>query len=320
MSSGRVSDCEASDWEDSLALSQSARRPHVKTASPSGSGSDSASDSDSDSVSGGKATTKPNTAQKTKLKSRTKSKDLHPAKNRRTRGPLLISIDFSVPRPVKALGTVKMAGDATAARSTLSKAFRLPSITDPTRQPLSIRGAGGAAGGAWSLGMVRRGASALLDRPLHDPDEPGALVLHAPPPRSATVRLDALKHKSINSAPPPEVHVVVDPFLGSKLRPHQVEGVRFLYDCTTGSKVDGAFGCIIADEMVSSPSLSLPTLLPYSLPYTSLLPLSLLTISTISHASRNLLSKPPGPRQDLPMRDPPLDAPSTIPIRRQTNH
>lgn len=30
------------------------------------------------------------------------------------------------------------------------------------------------------------------------------------------------------------VHVVVDPVLGKVLRPHQVEGVRFLYRCTTG--------------------------------------------------------------------------------------
>lgn len=34
------------------------------------------------------------------------------------------------------------------------------------------------------------------------------------------------------------------------LRPHQLEGVQFLYDCTTGRKADNAFGCIMADEMV----------------------------------------------------------------------
>nr|CAG8510649.1 1780_t:CDS:10 [Entrophospora candida] len=46
-----------------------------------------------------------------------------------------------------------------------------------------------------------------------------------------------------------KVHVVVDPLLGKKLRPHQVEGVKFLYNCTTGKTFPDAFGCIMADEM-----------------------------------------------------------------------
>ena len=33
------------------------------------------------------------------------------------------------------------------------------------------------------------------------------------------------------------------------LRPHQREGVKFLYDCVTGSKIEGSYGCIMADEM-----------------------------------------------------------------------
>jgi DNA repair and recombination RAD54-like protein len=44
-------------------------------------------------------------------------------------------------------------------------------------------------------------------------------------------------------------HVVVDPVLAKILRPHQVEGVRFLYKCTTGKVDPNAFGCIMADEM-----------------------------------------------------------------------
>ncbi|KAJ1951845.1 DNA-dependent ATPase protein rad54, partial [Linderina pennispora] len=46
-----------------------------------------------------------------------------------------------------------------------------------------------------------------------------------------------------------EVPVVVDPALGRKLRPHQVEGVKFLFNCTTGRIYKNAFGCIMADEM-----------------------------------------------------------------------
>jgi DNA repair and recombination RAD54-like protein len=44
-------------------------------------------------------------------------------------------------------------------------------------------------------------------------------------------------------------HVVVDPTLTHVLRPHQVEGVKFLYQCTTGKVYPDAYGCIMADEM-----------------------------------------------------------------------
>lgn len=47
----------------------------------------------------------------------------------------------------------------------------------------------------------------------------------------------------------PNVPVVIDPRLAKVLRPHQVEGVKFLYKCTTGQVVPKAFGCIMADEM-----------------------------------------------------------------------
>lgn len=46
-----------------------------------------------------------------------------------------------------------------------------------------------------------------------------------------------------------KVPVVIDPRLGKVLRPHQVEGVKFLYRCTTGLVDEKACGCIMADEM-----------------------------------------------------------------------
>lgn len=46
-----------------------------------------------------------------------------------------------------------------------------------------------------------------------------------------------------------KVPVVIDPRLGKVLRPHQVEGVKFLYRCCTGLMVENAYGCIMADEM-----------------------------------------------------------------------
>jgi len=47
----------------------------------------------------------------------------------------------------------------------------------------------------------------------------------------------------------PKVAVVIDPKIAKVLRPHQIEGVKFLYRATTGKIHDGAFGCIMADEM-----------------------------------------------------------------------
>jgi DNA repair and recombination RAD54-like protein len=46
-----------------------------------------------------------------------------------------------------------------------------------------------------------------------------------------------------------KVPVVIDPRLAKILRPHQIEGVKFLYRCTTGLLANNAWGCIMADEM-----------------------------------------------------------------------
>jgi hypothetical protein len=46
-----------------------------------------------------------------------------------------------------------------------------------------------------------------------------------------------------------ELHVVVDPSLARILRPHQREGVKFMWDCVTGQRIEDNFGCIMADEM-----------------------------------------------------------------------
>jgi len=52
--------------------------------------------------------------------------------------------------------------------------------------------------------------------------------------------------------------VVVDPMLSKILRPHQREGVKFMYDCVTGRKVQGGRGCIMADEMVRASAQAIP--------------------------------------------------------------
>jgi DNA repair and recombination protein RAD54B len=43
--------------------------------------------------------------------------------------------------------------------------------------------------------------------------------------------------------------VVVDPILTKYLRPHQREGVQFLYNCITGQGGFKGNGAILADEM-----------------------------------------------------------------------
>ena len=45
------------------------------------------------------------------------------------------------------------------------------------------------------------------------------------------------------------VPVVLDHILSRKLRPHQIEGIKFLYECVMGYRGHGGQGCILADEM-----------------------------------------------------------------------
>ncbi|XP_019488534.1 PREDICTED: DNA repair and recombination protein RAD54B-like [Hipposideros armiger] len=47
----------------------------------------------------------------------------------------------------------------------------------------------------------------------------------------------------------PVVDVVIDPHLVHHLRPHQREGITFLYECVMGMRVNNRCGAILADEM-----------------------------------------------------------------------
>lgn len=85
---------------------------------------------------------------------------------------------------------------------------------------------------------VRR---STIRRALHDPYACNALILYEPPKYSEHEIMTMDKNKIL-------VHVVVDPILSNILRPHQREGVKFMYDCVTGVKGD-FYGCIMADEM-----------------------------------------------------------------------
>ncbi|XP_043858264.1 DNA repair and recombination protein RAD54-like [Dromiciops gliroides] len=123
-------------------------------------------------------------------------------------------------------------------RSILSKPFKVPI---PNYQgPLGLR----------ALGIKRAG----LRHALHDPFEEGALVLYEPPPLSAHDQLKLDREKL-------PVHVVVDPVLSKILRPHQREGVKFLWECVTSRRIPGSHGCIMADEMGLGKTLQCITLM-----------------------------------------------------------
>ncbi|MCI4391368.1 hypothetical protein PGIGA_G00133440 [Pangasianodon gigas] len=77
-------------------------------------------------------------------------------------------------------------------------------------------------------------------KPRHDPNSPGALVMPRP----------SANHQWLcNKNGLPLVDVVVDPHLTNHLRPHQREGVVFLYECLVGMRLAGRCGAILADEM-----------------------------------------------------------------------
>ncbi|KAM3620036.1 uncharacterized protein V6R79_017352 [Siganus canaliculatus] len=123
-------------------------------------------------------------------------------------------------------------------RSILNKPFKIP-IQNYT-----------GIQGIKALGLKRAG----VRRALHDPFAEDALVLYEPPALCSHDQLKADKEKQ-------PVHVVVDPVLGKVLRPHQREGVKFLWECVTGRRIPGSFGCIMADEMGLGKTLQCITLM-----------------------------------------------------------
>ncbi|KLU84539.1 DNA repair protein rhp54 [Magnaporthiopsis poae ATCC 64411] len=136
-----------------------------------------------------------------------------------------------------------------------------------------------------TLGL-RQGAT-FVAKPLHDPSGEFAIVLYdptiddkakvpatpaeKPAEAEAASQLDApLVHKSLAEilgikkkveGERPRVPVVIDPRLAKVLRPHQIEGVKFMYRCVTGMIDEKANGCIMADEMGLGKTLQCITLL-----------------------------------------------------------
>jgi DNA repair and recombination RAD54-like protein len=132
---------------------------------------------------------------------------------------------------------------------------------------------------------LRRG-QVFIAKPLHDPSGEFAIVLYDPTvddkpkpiedgdkseePIAKTKLDEPIMHKSLAdilgikkvvSDERPRVPVVIDPRLAKVLRPHQVEGVKFLYRATTGLIDEKAEGCIMADEMGLGKTLQCITLM-----------------------------------------------------------
>ncbi|KAE8449989.1 DNA repair protein rhp54 [Mollisiaceae sp. DMI_Dod_QoI] len=134
-----------------------------------------------------------------------------------------------------------------------------------------------------TLGL-RQGA-VFVAKALHDPSGEFAIVLYDPTidekPRTIEEakkadepekpKIDApLVHKSLAEilgikkvvdGERPKVPVVIDPRLAKVLRPHQIEGVKFMYKCVTGMIEEKANGCIMADEMGLGKTLQCITLM-----------------------------------------------------------
>ena len=111
----------------------------------------------------------------------------------------------------------------------LKKPFKIP-----------IPGYDGPTASGW-LGVRK----AKVRGPLWPPNAEDAVVLYRP--RDMTAQ-EVANPEFVKTHP---VAVVVDPMLGRVLRPHQIEGVQFLWDCVTGRRIPEYNGCIMADEMVS---------------------------------------------------------------------
>ncbi|PRT55460.1 DNA repair protein rhp54 [Wickerhamiella sorbophila] len=148
-----------------------------------------------------------------------------------------------------------------------------------------------------ALGMTRK--KDWIPRPLHDPCGEFAIVLYDPtvePIAEAEEQLIASQKlldessQEVPESPQPDqaepktglsgpslasllgldspkkteqvkVPVVIDPRLSKILRPHQVDGVKFLYNCTMGFVDPRVYGCIMADEMGLGKTLQCITLM-----------------------------------------------------------
>lgn len=153
-----------------------------------------------------------------------------------------------VPTPKKETLAARKKGEVrkpTAAERAESLKRSLALVTNPNANP----GSAPAAFAAYKKPLLDKTVvPKIVGKPVprHDPNAPDALVM--PRPKSVP------KGRQI-------VDVVVDPLLAKNLRPHQREGVRFLYECVMGMRSFNGEGAILADDMGLGKTLQTITLL-----------------------------------------------------------
>ncbi|KAF9939230.1 DNA-dependent ATPase protein rad54 [Modicella reniformis] len=176
--------------------------------------------------------------------------------------------------------TTRVAYSSSKMMMAFKKPFKIPGFVDPSKIPPPIQT------GVFTLGVRRQ--MPVESKAAYDYTVEGSIILYDPAweqldearreeekllaavaaqektgnteedatPQVIIPKKEKAKYKSIaeilgitKQKELPKVHVVVDPVLCKVLRPHQVEGVKFMYKCTTGLIMPNAFGCIMADEM-----------------------------------------------------------------------
>ncbi|KAG0225674.1 helicase [Actinomortierella wolfii] len=115
-----------------------------------------------------------------------------------------------------------------------------------------------------TLSVVRQhtqeDSKAVTPQPRHSPDAPNAIVMPRPSSDHPRLRNRVSTRRVPGSCG--IVDVVVDPVLGQHLHPHQIEGVKFLYECMMQLKENVKDqGAILADEMGLGKTLQTITLL-----------------------------------------------------------
>jgi DNA repair and recombination protein RAD54B len=125
---------------------------------------------------------------------------------------------------------------------TLNKSFKAVRTADGSAPP-----------GAGSGGPSASGTNRLWQTtPRYDPTAPGAIVMLQPP---------AHHQRLHNKDQLPVLEVVIDPHLAQHLRPHQRQGVEFLYACVNGFSEASRNGAILADSMGLGKTLQCITLI-----------------------------------------------------------
>uniref|UniRef100_K3WG33 DNA repair and recombination protein RAD54 n=1 Tax=Globisporangium ultimum (strain ATCC 200006 / CBS 805.95 / DAOM BR144) TaxID=431595 RepID=K3WG33_GLOUD len=128
-------------------------------------------------------------------------------------------------------------------------------------------------GAGMSNAMVRHEMPSLVvedDFPCVVEDDGDAPPLVVESPKSGPVVVDAPPPLVLwQSEDDPELKVVVPEIVGKFLRPHQREGVQFMFDCVCQVRGFDGMGCILADDMGLGKTLQSITLM-YTLFMTSM--------------------------------------------------